>query len=57
LSYAVMQISIEGESEFSRRSLFYKSGGSKNSGDKKTKRKNGAAGFAFFGYFFGEAKK
>jgi hypothetical protein len=56
LSYAVCQISIEGKSEFSRRSLFYKSGGSNNSGDKKTKQKR-RGGFAFFGYFFGEAKK
>jgi hypothetical protein len=53
LSYAVIQISIEGESEFSRRPI-----GSENSGDNKTKKtKSGAAGFAFFGYFFGEAKK
>jgi hypothetical protein len=52
LSYTVTQISIEGSSEFSRHPI-----GSNNSGDKKTKTKNGAVGFAFFGYFFGEAKK
>jgi hypothetical protein len=48
----MMQVSIEGESEFSRRPV-----GSGNSGDKKTKNKRRRGGFAFFGYFFGEAKK
>jgi hypothetical protein len=53
----VCQISNGSDSEFSRRNRFYKSGGSRNSGDKKTKIKKRRCGFAFFGYFFGEAKK
>jgi hypothetical protein len=48
---AVMQIPLVGKSEFSRRPI-----GSKNSGDKKPNKKR-RGGFAFFGYFFGEAKK
>jgi hypothetical protein len=52
LSYAKIQTSIEGESEFSRRPVV-----SKNSGDKKQKIKWRRGGLAFFGYFFGEAKK
>jgi hypothetical protein len=47
-----MQISIEGKSESSRRLV-----GSRNSGDNKPKTKKPRGGFAFFGYFFGEAKK
>jgi hypothetical protein len=39
-----------GENEFSRRPI-----GSKNNGDKKQNKKQ-RGGFAFFGYFFGEAK-
>jgi hypothetical protein len=31
--------------------------GSGNSGDNKPKNKKQRGGFAFFGYFFGEAKK
>jgi hypothetical protein len=41
----------EGASEFSRRPI-----GSENSGDKKPNKRQ-RCGFAFFGYFFGEAKK
>jgi hypothetical protein len=57
LTYAALQISIKSNSEFSNRDRFYKSGGSRNSGDKKTKTKKRRGGFGFFGYFFGEAKK
>jgi hypothetical protein len=56
LSYAVLQISIEGESEFSRRSLFYKSGGSENSGDKKTKQKAARRGSPFLVTFLAKQK-
>jgi hypothetical protein len=53
LSYAVLQFSIEGESEFSRRPP-----ARENSSDNKPKKnKKQRDGFAFFGYFFGEAKK
>jgi hypothetical protein len=47
-----LQISIEGESEFSRRPIHHR-----KSGEKKNKNKQQRSGFAFFGYFFGEAKK
>jgi hypothetical protein len=50
LSYAVMQISDEGFSEFSRRNRFYKR-------RQKQQNKKPRGGFAFFGYFFVEAKK
>jgi hypothetical protein len=48
----VCQVSIEGASEFSRRPIH-----DRNSSDKKYKNKKQRGGFAFFGYFFGEAKK
>ncbi|MGB8763327.1 MAG: hypothetical protein WCD07_00805 [Burkholderiales bacterium] len=51
MSYALFQISIEGESEFSRRPIH-----NRNISDNKPKKKQ-RGGFAFFGYFFGEAKK
>jgi hypothetical protein len=56
LSYAVLQISIEGKSEFSRRNRFYKSSGSRNSGDKKTKTKSSAAGSPFLVTFLAKQK-
>jgi hypothetical protein len=40
---AVLPISIEGKSEFSRRPIHHK-----NNGDKKAKTKSGAAGWLFF---------
>jgi hypothetical protein len=52
----MMQVSIEGESEFSRRNWFYKSGGSRNSGDKKTKTKGSAAGSPFLVTFLAKQK-
>jgi hypothetical protein len=52
LSYAVRKLSIEGASEFSRRPIH-----NRNINDKKTKNKKQRGGLAFFGYFFGEAKK
>jgi hypothetical protein len=51
LSYADVSGFNAGESEFSRRAT-----GNGNSGDKKPNKKQ-CGGFAFFGYFFGEAKK
>jgi hypothetical protein len=52
LSYAVMQISIESESEFSRRPIR-----NRNISDKKAKTKGSAAGSPSFGYFFWRSKK
>ncbi|MGB8339667.1 MAG: hypothetical protein WCE43_12515, partial [Burkholderiales bacterium] len=52
LSNAVFQVSIESESEYSRRPI-----GSKNSGDKKTKTKSGAEGSPSFGHFSWRSKK
>jgi hypothetical protein len=52
LSYAVTQISNKRSSEFSRRPIY-----NRNISDKKNKIKKQRGGFAFFGYFFGEAKK
>jgi hypothetical protein len=52
----VCQVSIVGKSEFSLRSRFYKSGGSENSGDKKTKQKSGAAGWPFLVTFLAKQK-
>jgi hypothetical protein len=52
LSYAEYQISIEGDSEFSRRPIR-----NRNISDNKPKNKRQRGGFAFFGHFFGEAKK
>jgi hypothetical protein len=51
LSYAVLQISIEDKSEFSRRPI-----GSRNSGDKKTKTKSSAAGSPFLVTFLAKQK-
>jgi hypothetical protein len=51
LSYAVVEISIEGESEFSRRPI-----GSRNSGDKKQKQKSSAAGSPFLVTFLAKQK-
>jgi hypothetical protein len=51
-----MQISIESQSEFSRRGRLYKSGGSENSGDKKTKTKSSAAGSPFLVTFLAKQK-
>jgi hypothetical protein len=51
LSYAVTQISIEGESEFSRRPI-----GSNNSGDKKTKQKVARRGSPFLVTFLAKQK-
>jgi hypothetical protein len=56
LSYAVLQNSIEGKSEFSSRCRSYKSSGSENSGDKKTKTKGGAAGSPFLVTFLAKQK-
>jgi hypothetical protein len=52
LSYTVMQISIEGKSEFSRRPIH-----NRNISDKKTKTKSGAEGSPSFGYFSWRSKK
>jgi hypothetical protein len=51
LSYALIQISIECESEFSRRPI-----GSRNSGDKKIKTKSGAEGSPFLVTFLAKQK-
>jgi hypothetical protein len=56
LSYAVLRISIEGKSEFSRRNRFYKSGHNRNISDKKTKTKDSAAGSPFFVTFLAKQK-
>jgi hypothetical protein len=52
LSYVACQISIEGESEFSRRPI-----GSRNSGDKKKKIKNAARRVRLFWLLFWRSKK
>jgi hypothetical protein len=57
LSYAELEISIEGESEFSRRSRFYKSGHNKNISDNKTKKqKSSAVGSPFLVTFLAKQK-
>jgi hypothetical protein len=52
LSYAVFRISIEGESEFSRRPI-----GSKNSGDNKPKKQKAARRVRLFCLLFWRSKK
>jgi hypothetical protein len=47
LSYALFQISIEGESEFSRRSRFYKAATTEISATTNPKTKGSAAGSPF----------
>jgi hypothetical protein len=56
LGYALFQISIEGESEFSRRSLFYKTAAADIAAAKKTKTKSGAAGSPFLLTFLAKQK-
>jgi hypothetical protein len=51
LSYAVLQVSNEGKSEFSRRPI-----GSENSGDKKTKQKAARRGSPFLVTFLAKQK-
>jgi hypothetical protein len=51
LSYAVLQISFVGASEFSRHPI-----GSKNSGDKKTKQKTARRGSPFLVTFLAKQK-
>jgi hypothetical protein len=52
----VCQVSIVGKSEFSRRSQSYKSGGCKNSGNKKTKTKGSTAGSPLLVTFLAKQK-
>jgi hypothetical protein len=52
LSYAVIQLSITGSSEFSRRPSR-----NRNISDKKTKTKSSAEGSPSFGYFSWRSKK